>query len=234
MVQTQVIDPVLEEAVSLLGEQCGQTVDVLCREVLNAGTNVRYAGGVANMGALTTSHKLTAAEARKAKLQLEVAKVPSFGGYYHAFIHPNAAEDLKDDPRWISAQGTMDPEALRTGLLGELDGVKYYKSPNCKVYDGAGQNGIDVYSTLFFGRGAYGVVSYEAPEIGGIDPAMAGGEQQFALPVQIIVHQLGSAGSGDPLNQRATMGWKIAYATKILRQVSLVRVLHTSTYEGGA
>ncbi len=66
---------------------------------------------------------------------------------------------------------------------------------NDVVYPGeAGASGRDVYSTLILGANAYGVT-----EITG------GG-------LQHIVKQLGSAGTADPLNQRATAGYTLAFA----------------------
>ena len=60
------------------------------------------------------------------------------------------------------------------------------------IYPGeGGAKGRDVYSTLIVGADAYGVTELEG---GGL---------------QHIVKQLGSSGTADPLNQRATAGWKL-------------------------
>ena len=83
---------------------------------------------------------------------------------------------------------------------------------NAVIYPGeGGAGGVDVYSTLILGDDAYGVT-----EITG------GG-------LQHIVKQLGSAGSADPLNQRATVGWKLTKAAAILVQQYMVRVETTAT-----
>lgn len=75
------------------------------------------------------------------------------------------------------------------------------------IYPGeAGENGKEVYSTLFIGADAYGVTEIEG---GGL---------------KLIIKQLGSAGSGDPLDQRATVGWKAAKTAAILSQPFMVRV----------
>lgn len=85
------------------------------------------------------------------------------------------------------------------------------------VYPGeAGAKGRDVYSTLFLGADAYGVT-----EISG------GG-------LQNIVKQLGSAGTGDPLDQRATSGWKATKTAEILTPGYMVRVETASTFEVGS
>lgn len=78
---------------------------------------------------------------------------------------------------------------------------------NAVIYPGeAGKEGMDVYSTLFIGADAYGVTEVEG---GGL---------------KLIIKQLGSAGSGDPLNQRATVGWKAVKTAAILSQPFMVRV----------
>ena len=69
----------------------------------------------------------------------------------------------------------------------------------------------DVYSTLILGDDAYGVT-----EITG------GG-------LQHIVKQLGSSGSADPLDQRATCGWKATKTAEILVPQYMVRIETTAT-----
>ena len=81
---------------------------------------------------------------------------------------------------------------------------------------GAGAAGRDVYSTLILGADAYGVT-----EITG------GG-------LQHIVKQLGSGGTSDPLNQRATVGWKATKVAERLVEQYMVRIETTSTFTGPA
>ena len=85
------------------------------------------------------------------------------------------------------------------------------------VYPGeAGAEGRDVYSTLLLGADAYGVT-----EITG------GG-------LQHIVKQLGSAGTADPLDQRATCGWKATKTAERLVEQYMIRVETASTFAVGA
>ena len=80
----------------------------------------------------------------------------------------------------------------------------------------AGYEGRDVYATLVLGDNAYGTTRLEN---GGL---------------QHIVKQLGSAGTADPLNQRATAGWKATKATVRLTEAFMVRIETASTFEAGA
>lgn len=81
---------------------------------------------------------------------------------------------------------------------------------------GAGAAGRDVYSTLVLADNAYGVTEIEG---GGLEH---------------IVKQLGSAGSSDPLNQRATVGWKATKCAERLVEQFMVRIESKCTFEGGA
>ena len=84
---------------------------------------------------------------------------------------------------------------------------------NEKVYPGeGGQNGISVYSTLILGANAYGVTELEN---GGLEH---------------IVKQLGSAGTADPLNQRASAGWKATKTAERLVETYMIRVESCSTF----
>ena len=88
---------------------------------------------------------------------------------------------------------------------------------NDVVYPGeAGAKGRDVYATLVMGANAYGVT-----EVSG------GG-------LQHIVKQLGSAGTADPLNQRATAGWKAIKTAERLIEQYMVRIETCSRFQDGA
>ena len=80
----------------------------------------------------------------------------------------------------------------------------------------AGADGKDVYSTIVLGENAYGTT-----EISG------GG-------LQHIVKQLGSAGTADPLNQRATVGWKALKVAVRLVEQYMIRIETCSSFDVGA
>lgn len=78
--------------------------------------------------------------------------------------------------------------------------------------DDAGAGGAAVYATLILGDNAYGVTE------------VSGGGLQY------ISKQLGSAGTADPLNQRATCGWKATKVAERLVEEYMVRIETTSTF----
>lgn len=223
VVQTQLVDPIIEEAIAVLGEQAGNTVDQLMRDVQAAGTNVLYAGGKSARNQLLATDKMTVVLSKLARRTLELNNVPRFpDGYYHAKIHPSVAFDLTEDSRWIDAKKFASPSELEQGLLGEMEGIRYWQTTNGKKFAGAGSGGADVYATLIYGPNAFGCISYDAPESGGIDPAVA--ESPYVLPVEIKIKPLGSGGTADPLDQVATLGWKVAIANKRINEAAMVRV----------
>ena len=113
--------------------------------------------------------------------------------------------------RYVNIGGTVTKvTANTTSQLTVEDEVT--AADNTVIYPGeGGKDGVDVYSTLIIADDAYGVT-----EITG------GG-------LQHIVKQLGSAGSGDPLNQRATVGWKATTTAEILVPQYLVRIESTAS-----
>lgn len=224
VVKTQVFDPLLGDLMPVMAEQAGLSIDSYTCDILNAGTNVQYAAGRVSRVTVANTDKYTAAEGLKAKRTLENANVLRIGGYYYAYAHPNTLYDLRQDSRWVNANSYVDNSNLKNGEEGELDGIRYLRSTNTGKFTGAGAGGIDVYSTLVFGQNWYTTASYEAPESGGSTPEMDG--EATSLPVELILKELGSGGTSDPLNQISTLAWKVAYETVISNQNCGVRVEH--------
>ena len=97
-----------------------------------------------------------------------------------------------------------------------LDAAPTTTTEGTVIYPGeAGAKGRDVYSTLFLGANAYGTTEITG---GGLEH---------------IVKQLGSSGTADPLNQRATAGWKATKTAVRLVEQYMVRVETASTFEAG-
>lgn len=206
------IDPVLTEASEILGDQAGLTIDVLTRDVVAAGTNVVFANGTARIQ-VGAANVLTSLLIRRARRVLKRNNVPpAAGGDYIGFVHPDGVFDLTGDAAWVNAANYAGATRIFDGELGRLWGVRFIETTNAPVWAGQGATGADVYGTIIVGRGAYGI-----PELTGESSP------------DIIVKQLGSAGTADPLNQRATAGWKVAHATRRLAEEAIVRIEHGVT-----
>ena len=201
------IDNNLMQATKLLGNQAGATLDTITREVLNGGTNVVYAGGASGRGALSAN--LTVDDVKKAVRALKTQNAEKIDNAFVGIIHPDVAYDLTNDPKWEAVK-TYDPSDWYEGEIGRICGVRFVETTEAKIFDGG------VYSTLILGDNAYGVTEIEG---GGL---------------QHIVKQLGSAGTADPINQRATVGWKATKCAERLVEQFMVRIESKCTFEGAA
>ena len=83
-------------------------------------------------------------------------------------------------------------------------------SEDAGVIDGTTKKGTDIHATLVFGADAYGIIDVDGEGC-----------------LQTIVKPVGSGGASDPLDQRATVGAKVAaYTAKILNNLWIVRIEH--------
>ena len=216
------IDNNLVHAVELLGDQAGQTLDTITREVLNGGTSVQYAEGqVTARNLLTRDHKLTVNCIERAARFLKTQNAQKIEGSYVAIIHPDCTYDLRHDPDWQEINKYTTPELAWEGEIGKIAGVRFIETTEAKVWEKAGKQGSDgttptIYSTLVLGKNAYGVT-----EITG------GG-------LETIVKQLGSGGTADPLNQRASAGWKATKTAERLVEQYMVRIETASSFDSKA
>ncbi len=214
VLQLTAVDNNMMQATKLLGSQAGATLDTITREVLNGGTNVIYSGGVSSREAV--ADVLTVADIKKAAPALKMQNADKIGDSFVAIIHPDVTYDLTNDPDWKAPHQYVDTENMYTGEIGKIAGVRFVESTEAKIFPNAGAGGKSVYSTLVLADNAYGVTEVEG---GGL---------------QHIVKQLGSAGTSDPLNQRASIGWKAMKVAERLVEQFMVRIESASTFDGEA
>ena len=207
------IDRNLEQAAKLLGGQAGRTLDTVTREVVTAGTNVMYApkadgGEIASRSAVTSDALLTPDCIFVAVARLKEMNAMPIDDSFVAIVHPNVVADLMRSEEWQGIHKYTDSTNIYQGEIGKIGGVRFVESTEAKCYGPVGASGASVFATMIIGANAYGVT-----EING------GG-------LQHIVKQLGSAGSADPLNQRATVGWKAIKTAERLVEEYMIRIEH--------
>ena len=212
MLMLTAIDNNLVQATKLLGAQAGATLDTITREVLNGGTNVIFSGGKEAREDLDANSLLTVDDIKKAVRLLKSQNAEKINGDWVGIINPDVAYDLTNDPAWKDVKTYSDPDGIYEGEIGKLYGVRFVETTEAKIWAGAGNGGRAVYSTLILGDNAYGVT-----EISG------GG-------LEHIVKQLGSAGTADALNQRASAGWKATKVAERLVEPYMVRIESCSTF----
>jgi len=219
LVSTVTFDPILEETTNLLAEQSSESIDELVRDQLVTGTNVQFwDGSRAARVNIIAGDVLNVASIRKAVLTLNLARASKINGEWQAIIHPRQAHDLIGTAEWVQAQlyaaDRGSGNGIFDGSLGALYGVRFWVTDKAPVVVDGGSGGtVDVYQALFFGANAFGIVDLSGHNL------------------QSIFKPLGSAGAADPLNQKQSMGWKVAFTTRILSDEFMVRV-ETSTSTG--
>lgn len=211
MLELTAIDNNVVQSTKLLGSQSGRTMDTITREIINAGTNVIYAPKSDGTEVLTRSGldktcALTVDTVFRAAAQLESMNADGIDGEsYVAIIHPYAAYDLMRSPEWIDVHKYSDPESIFKGEIGSIGNVRFVKSTEAKIWkDDTCPTGLAVFSTLVIGAHAYAVTDING---GGLEH---------------IVKQLGYG--DDPLNQRASVGWKAVRTAEILTNEYMVRI----------
>lgn len=190
------IDPVLTETVEVLGEQAGETLDIVVRDVVAAGTNVYYVGGRTARNQILSTDVITGADIRKARKIMarnNVKPVPGAGAYI-GFVHPDVSNDIMSDAAWTNANQYAGSTKIFNAELGKLYGIRFIETTLAPIWTGAGGGtpAADVYGVIIIGANAYGV------------PDIAGSSKP-----ETIIKQLGSGGTEDPLNQRASAGYTI-------------------------
>ena len=219
----ETFDPILTETAEILGEQAGDSLDQLCRDVLIAGASEQFASTATTVNTVTAAMKLDRAEVKEAVRTLKgndsrpvTSMINPSTGYnttpidraFIGIVHPNTTYDLDDATGWIPVEKYPNREGVMPNEVGSLAGVRFLESSNAYSQSGSLTT---VYGTLIFGQNAYAQtrISGEA--------------------LKNIVKPLGSAGTADPLNQRTTSGWKATYVASVLNSNFIIVVHHGVT-----
>lgn len=147
--------------------------------------------------------------------------VPAEGGMgsiYKLTVNETLTE--ADSARLVGALIQLGGETLSVSGVNAEESALYLAnapatapSKGDTVFPGeAGFEGCDVYATLIIGDNAYGTTEVSG---GGLTH---------------IVKQVGSAGTADPLNQRASAGWKATKAAVRLVEPYMIRIETASTF----
>ena len=141
---------------------------------------------------------------------------------YIGIIHPDTEAQMETLTGYIPVNEYSQAMKAEENEVGSYKNIRFFVSTNAKVFASAGlavgADGMisddatnnNVYSTLIIADNAYGVVP------------LAG------KALQNIVKALGSAGTADALDQRATSGWKAITTTAILNESWILRIEHTN------
>lgn len=235
IVKLTALDNLVVQATKQLGSQAGRTRDTIVREVLMGGTAVRYAqkvsGGslvdVSTRNGLDATALMTPDLLIKAATDLDAMDNDGVDGGedYVAIMHPFVAYDLMRHSEWRDWQVHQNGERLyqhEVGRIGKVHIVttseaKIWKSSSdsCPSYtEGSGGDAVTkyyaVFGTIVLAAHAYGVTELQGAGLEHILKPLGYGE--------------------DPLNQRASVGWKCTLGAVRLNEDAMVRIECLSSY----
>jgi len=230
-------DEVLNEAADVLGEQEGQSLDQVCRDIIVAGTSVFCAtddSGATGTTRTDVDGLINAVAMNKVLRFLQNGNTKPFTklikpgtgigtqGILPAFwsiVAPNTFYSLRAVSGFVSVKDYPAQQEVMPSEVGSYREARFVMTTFAKVFIDAGANVAsghqstgtvkeDVFATLFMGMNAYGKVPLTAHA------------------TEMITKPLGSAGTADPLNQRSTVGWKAAQTFKLLNNAFISRLEH--------
>lgn len=213
----------------LLGQQAGETIDIVHRTALMAGTSVRLANGVASRNLIDKAiadvdidAAIRSLEGNNAKKIREIkvggAKINTYPlrPAYIGIAHTNCRQDIEALAGFKSVEEYASQGDVMQSEIGATKNIRWLLTTNGQIWSGQGASigttgllgttNVDVYGTLILAKNAYGTVPLQKKTI------------------EAIIKQLGAG--EDPLNQRATNGWKAMTAAKILNDDWMVRIEH--------
>jgi N4-gp56 family major capsid protein len=219
------VDNIKSQFTDILGTQAAETGDVVIRDIISAGTNVIYAGGVADRATVASgAKKLTTADLDLAVLKLKSAKAKKIKSVvtgsvnigtkpirdaYIMFVHPNQFPDLKSLTGYIPVEQYAYSKDLLDGEIGSYNEIRFIENTNLKI---VAVSSVNVYLNLLISEKAYASASVRGKQ-----------------GVETIFKPLNSGGISNALNQVGSIGWKMYAGAVILNQLFMVRLETTVT-----
>lgn len=216
-VQFTVQDRVLNEATRVLSLQLGLTLDTLIRNMMvSTASSILCSNGING----NTPTEITTADIKVAVRALRAGNArlmtkPIQGenrfatspvrSSYWGFMDVTIQTDLEACADFLSAANYPNPMDALEAEWGSTNNVRWLLSTN----GFASAASIPVWNNIILGQESYGVVKLGSKE------------------AEFIVKPLGSSGTSDPLNQRGSVGYKYPFATRLLNDNWITRLLST-------
>ena len=189
-----------------LANNAGRLIDEFIQDTLaNSSIGTIYAGTATSRATLAAGDVMDLDLVLKACTFL--ASQGQTGERFKIIMHPNVFLDYAKSSStntWLNKLIYEDFKGIKDGFV--TAGVNYdiYISANVKPFVVDDDVDFNVYPTYAFRDGAYGVGTLQN--------------------LQTFYKPFGAAGTEDPLNQRATVGWKCMYGCAVLNDLFIVRI----------
>ncbi len=234
-------DPVLAQAMEVLGEQARDTAELLRWAVVRAGSHVILANGVSSRGSVATT--ITAKELKLANRSFKRAKARPFTrliaaspristlpvrASFWAVAHTDLEADIRNISGFIDAEKYASSDAAVDGEIGAAHGFRFILSSNFNGWESVGAAGTsmlaygakpststkcDVYPVVLIARDAFAIVPLQGKSAVNI---------AVVNPKPVI---------GDPMGQKGFASWKRWDGCVILNQSFLHRIECACTAE---
>jgi N4-gp56 family major capsid protein len=216
-VQFTVQDRVLNESTRVLSLQLGLTLDTLVRNMMVAtassifcqfGINGNTPSEITTQDIKVAVRALRLGNARLMTKPIQgenrFATSPVRSSYW-GFMDVNIQNDLEACADFLSVANYPNPMDALEAEWGSTNNVRWLLSTN----GFSSNDAIPIWNNIILGQESYGVVKLGSKE------------------AEFIVKPLGSSGTADPLNQRGSVGYKYPFATRLLNDNWLTRLLST-------
>ena len=172
-------------------------------------------------GLSTANAKITEASILAAKATLVINGAPMINGDYVAQLPAQVEYDLLQDSGLRAvANYQQGSKQVYDGEVGRIYGVRFLttNNPSCEgaTYGTQSTAGKNIYGVHFFGKDAFGAVSWSAQD-----------SSAWMNAPQFIIKD--KPDSADPLNQLKFVGWKAVNAACVLRKKNNVFLRVKST-----
>jgi len=197
------IDPVLENLSERFGIAASKTIEELIVNEIAANCTDQFVNDKLGPNDIVDSDILNHKELIEAMIVQKAAFVgPHESGDYVCVLHPRSEYDLLIDDQagsFLDIMRYTNNKPLLNGEIGRMYGMRFLVSD--KMPTAANATAINVHKSFVIGEEAFGVVELNSDSL------------------KMITKRHGSAGASDPLDQFATVGYKIhGFAVKYLAE----------------
>jgi len=213
------ISDVVRGAVYELSKGAALKIERKTRQTISATGALLPARATAAASSLTiaTTSTLQGRDLYRAVAKLRQSDARTWpDGNFAAVMHPSVALSVKSESAtttpgaWIEINKYATNETVGMvyrGEVGRIGGARVVESSEAKRLVGTPiSTNASGFVTLVIGPGAYGEVELDS------------------MAASTYVHQVGSAGSADPINQRGSVGVKVYFAPVVLEAARMVRL----------
>jgi N4-gp56 family major capsid protein len=201
-----------------------------------------YCGDATSNLDLTATDILSRAELEKLQMKLHANNVPSYeDGSYKIVCHPVAIHELRGDTATNSLFALSQYINLHEGekrdfVVDRVAGFKVMESTDISATSSISASSGYGYQNIWSGYEGVGCLSLAGANLpGGTKKTLEKMTKKPRFDVsrsnfELIIKLMGSAGTADPLNRRATTGFKLWTAAKVLQSQACGMLMSASAY----